>query len=264
MAFDLAAMWRRTRNPRRPSVTLRPIRAPSVLATDLLQISQTVIAEWERAIPDLIAEYRRTLATITTDSPADIRIKIDGRNDVVAQLMLSIRTRLARWAQMAEQRHRRKWQASVLTATGVDLKTLIGPEAARITLETAIERNVDLIRNVSDQARGRIADAVFRGFTQRKSADDVAKELREAVAMARRRARLIASDQTAKLSAALDQDRRREAGIDTWEWVSSGKENAREEHEDRDGVQYSDDDPPPEMPGELINCGCTSRAVLTL
>jgi SPP1 gp7 family putative phage head morphogenesis protein len=82
--------------------------------------------------------------------------------------------------------------------------------------------------------------------------------------MTRRRALNIASDQTVKLASALNEERRREVGIDTWEWMSSHKVHYRPEHLARDGKRYSDADPPPDMPGELINCGCTSRAVLSL
>lgn len=264
MALPLAAMTRRSR-PRKRSVTFRPVRIPGTLASDLYASAYApIIAAWSEAIPAIIAEYERTLASLTTDSPADVRVRIEGGDSVVATLLLTMRDRLARWSRTFEAHHRRRWTASVLTATGIDIKTMIGPEAAHETIETVIERNVGLVRNVSEQARGRIADSVFRGFTKRTPAREIAAELREAVAMARRRALNIASDQAAKLAGALDQERRREVGIATWEWVSSGKVHFREEHAARDGREYSDEDPPESMPGEEINCGCTSRAVLHL
>lgn len=265
MKIDLAAMTKRARPTRRKEITLRPVRTPATLATDLYQqVYAPVLSAWNEAIPALMAEYERTLAQLTADSPADVRITLERNEGVVAQILLALRQRLTRWSQRAEAQHRQRWTASVLSATGVNLSTVIGPETARMTLETVVERNVELVTNVSAQARQRIADAVFRGFTTRSPAADVARELREAIAMGRRRALNIASDQTAKLASALDQERRREAGIDTWEWVHSGAAHPREEHLERDGDRYTDDDPPPDMPGEEINCGCTSRAVLIL
>jgi len=148
----------------------------------------------------------------------------------------------------------------------------------RETLGAVIERNVGLVKSVSDEARRRIADSVFRGLQNRTPAREVAKDIREAVALERRRALRIASDQTVKVAAALNEERRRQAGIMAWEWIHSGKLHPRPEHEARDGKLYSDDPadvgaeyqgrvvrkPPEDKPGQLPFCGCTSRAVLIL
>ena len=89
---------------------------------------------------------------------------------------------------MAEAWHRARWRGAVLTATSVDLQTMIGPADVRETVEAVIQRNVGLVRSVSDETRRRIGDAVFRGLQKRTPAREVARELREAVAMSRRRA----------------------------------------------------------------------------
>jgi uncharacterized protein with gpF-like domain len=68
----------------------------------------------------------------------------------------------------------------------------------------------------------------------------------------------------ADISNRLADERRREAGIERWQWVHSQKENGREEHEARDGEEYSDQDAPEDLPGALPNCGCRSLAVLNL
>lgn len=265
MAFDLAAMWRRSRNPRRRSITFRPIMAPAMLASDLYAAGYNpVILAWNEAIPDLIAEYERSLSALTTDGAAEIGAVLTRVESDIAIVLLSIRARLQRWASHAERIHRTRWASAVKAATGVEIGDMIGPVAVRETIGAAIERNVGLVRSVSEQARTRIGEAVFRGLTQRRPAREVAKEIRESVAMSRRRALNIASDQTVKITAALNRERRHEAGIDTWEWMSSHKVNYRPEHLARDGKRYSDDDPPEDMPGELPFCGCTSRAVLSL
>lgn len=278
MALPLAAMTRRAK-PRKRAVTFRPVRVPAMLATDLYaSVYAPIVTAWLEAIPAIMDEYERTLATMTTDSPADVRTWIERTDGVVISLYAKLRDELARWSRRFEVLHRRKWTASVLAATGVDLSTMIGPEAARNPLSVVVERNVDLVRNVSDQARGRIADAVFRGFTKRSPAREVAAELREAVTMSRRRALLIASDQANKLAGALDQERRREVGIDCWFWQHSGKLHAREDHLSRDGNLYSDNpdrvgqssdgkeilSEPSDLPTQLPYCGCTSRACLII
>lgn len=277
--FDLAAMTRRARNPRRSVIPIRPIQPPAVRATDLYQAGYAAtVAVWSEAIPTILAEYERTLAQLTTDAPSDVAVQIGVIENRAAAIALTIRLRLENWARRLERWHAQRWRANVLSATGVELATIIGPEDARMTVEAAVERNVGLVKSVSDQTRQRIADSVFRGFQQRKPAREVAAEIREAVGMARRRALNIAADQSSKLASALDDERRRQAGIMAWEWVHSGKAHPRAEHQARNGNLYSDDPadvgeeyqgqrvaaPPADRPAQLPYCGCTSRAVLIL
>lgn len=265
MAIPLSAMARRARKSRKREVTLRQIIAPATFASDLYAAAYApVIAVWNVAAERIVAEYERTLSAMTADSPADIGQVLSGVDGELLRIVLSVRLRLEQWALRTERWHRGKWRGAVLSATAVDIGTMLGAEPVRDMLGAAVERNVGLVKSVSEQARQRISDAVFRGLTNRTPARDVAKQITEATGMARRRAVNIASDQLTKLTSALDAERRREAGIDTFEWVHSGKVHPRPEHEARNGKRYSDDDPPADMPGELPFCGCTSRAVLSL
>lgn len=264
-SIPLAAMARRARKTRRKEIVLKPIPAPATMASDLYAGTYApVVKTWEAAIPVIIAQYERSLADMTTDSPATIGEVLTRTESGVTSLVVDIRLALAAWAARIERWQRARWRSTVLTATGVDLDTMLGPQAMRMTTGAAIERNVGLVRSVSEQTRTRIGEAVFRGLNRRSPAAEVAKEIRTATGMARRRAMNIAADQTVKITAALNQERRREAGIDTWEWVHSGKLHPREEHRARNGKRYSDDDAPEDTPGELPFCGCTERAVLSL
>jgi len=271
MRFSLAQLWRRTRNPRRREVVLRPVVIPATMAGDLYRAGYSdVVAIWASAIDPIIAAYERSLSELTQDSPQEIGSIVSSVESTVLGLLLTVRLRLERWAQNVERLHRMKWRLSVLSASGVDINTMIGPEDVRTTLGAAIEANVGLIRSVSDQARQRISNEVFEGLRARKPAREVAAAIREDVGMSRRRALMIASDQTVKITESLNEARRSQAGISTWEWVSSHKLHFRPEHAVRDGKRYDDDaksgahKPPADRPGQLIHCGCTSRAVLSL
>jgi hypothetical protein len=58
--FDLAAIARRVRNPRRPSITIRDILPPATLATNLYQAAYApLIAMWRRYAERITAEYGR-------------------------------------------------------------------------------------------------------------------------------------------------------------------------------------------------------------
>ena len=279
MQIDLAEIVKRSGTTRRKSITFRPIKLPATYATDLYRGAyQPVIQAWTGGLDAIIEEYERTLSQLTTDAPSDLAVRVSAVETTAADVVVRVRGYLEIWARTIEFFHRRRWAAAVRAATGVDLSTLIGPADARLTLQAVIERNVGLIKSVSDQARTRIADSVFRGLSEGKPSREVAKELRQAAAMSRRRALNIASDQSVKINSALNEERRREAGISAWKWVHSGKVHFREVHKARDGKLYSDDPadvgdeyegktirtPPDDRPGQLPFCGCTSRAVLIL
>lgn len=276
MRVDLAAMTRRAKNPRRNSILIRDIRIPGTIATNLYRSTyRRVVEAWEAATPRIVAEYERSLADLTTDAPAD---EIDQADRGILSLVLQLRPELTDWAIRLESMVRQRWIANVLSATSVDLTTILGPADFRQTMEQAIDWNTSLIKDVSAQTRQRIGNAVFDGLRNRTPARDVAKTIREATGMARRRSLNIAADQSQKLSTELARERRRQAGLSVFMWNHSGKMNPREEHKARDGKIYSEDPamvdktvrgqtvrkPPQDRAGTLPWCGCTERGILVL
>lgn len=262
--FNLAQMARRTRNIRRSSIVLRDIVPPSTLATDLFRACYLpTITAWTDALPRIEATYARTLSEITQDSPADVRAEIDGAAAAIDRLVLLLSPGLRDWVLRVEQWHRGKWRGAVLSATGVDLQTMIGAGDMRAPIETAIEWNTALIDDVSAQAKQRISNAVFDGLRNRTPAREVAKSIREAADMGRARSVRIASDQLSKITSSLAEERRREAGIDAWRWRHSGKLHPRADHVARNGKEYTDATAPKDRPGQLPFCGCRGQAVIT-
>jgi len=281
MPFNLAEIVKRAKPTiRRRAITFRPIIPTGVQAANLYRSAYMPFVDvWANILPRIEAEYARSLSALQTDSAADmgnILIEVDG---LVTRLLLQVRPVLQSVLGAFQLWHQQKWRGAILTATGIDLTTLIGPESMRETVEQAIERNVGLIRSVSDEARRRIGEVIFSGLQERRPVSEVAKDLREAVDLPRARARRIASDQIVKLSSALDQERRREAGLDIWGWRHSSKKHPRRQHLDRNGDLFTENPtkvgqvvdgktvraapPADDMPGIPPFCGCTSYAVLT-
>lgn len=269
LRFDLEKIVKRLRPSQSRDIILREITPTGTHRRQLERIYLTISRAWFRACQTrVVPEYQRELNRLRAPQPGvvmDDTGSLGQTMNAIAQeidrLILELTPALRNYVVTVERWHREKWIAS-MTPTGVSLETLIGPEDVAETMETVLQRNVSLIRSISSEARSRIEGIVFRGFTNRTPSREVAKEISEAVGMARKRALRVASDQLAKLASDLDTERMRQAGIETWEWRHSGKEHYREEHLRRNGKRYSFAKPPPEMPGELPYCGCKKRAVL--
>lgn len=266
MAYDLARMTK-AQGVRRKSITLRPINPASAFTNDLATIYAPSWRVWREAVPAIMGTYDVVPIAdgLTVDSPAQTeQVMNAAAAEFIRVLVATVTPSLRRWAVLVEQWHRNKWIDAVKAGTGIDLATLLFGSGEPETVETFIARNVALVKNVSDQAQARISDAVWRGYQQRLPARDVAKEISGAVEMGRSRAIRIASDQNAKLCAALDRDRQVEAGLEQYRWRHSGKLHPRVDHKARDGKLFDLGRPIGDQPGDLPFCGCRAQAYIPL
>lgn len=263
MKIDLA---KRTKRPSKRPIVLPNIATTQVQAGNLLVIYLKVITAWREGVPALLAEYERTLSQLQTDSASDTTAAIDDLDAQIRRLVLQLTPDLKRWALQVERVHQGRWVGNVLSATSVDLSTILSTSDMADTIEASLNWNTALIRDVSDETRRRIANAVFAGFQRRASAAEIAKEISESVAMARARARRIAADQTVKLGSRLNEARQEQAGLTSFMWRHSGKAHPRSWHRARDRKIYPWDGsgiPANDMPGVPPFCGCTAQGVIT-
>lgn len=263
MRIDLTRIPGRRRKPR-PFRAIVPTKSQQ---DDLARLMVRVPALWQdQATARLMPEYTRTLSQVQTDSIFDIETIIQLINEMVQILITTeIRNGMGRWANSLAEWHFRKFVSEMKYATNIDLDTVFvqGRDQSQ-TVADFLARNTALIRDVSDQTRGRIADIVFRSLQQRLPARDVAREIAKATGMGRKRALRIAMDQTQKLSSALDAQRAIAIGAPGYLWQHSHKLNYRPEHLARDGdyVAFGSEIDQTDPPGFAPFCGCRRRIVL--
>jgi len=233
------------------------IQIPRLVA---VWVKERVLPAYERAL----GEVRARDSMIRDDIP-ELSGELDGLEGELHRLVLRLTPELRSWIIKTERWHRAKFVGALLTATTVDLSTMIGPDDAREPMEASLGRNIDLIKNLSADAKAKTADAVWRGFQARKPARDVARDIQAAMETSRARAVRIASHQTQVLSMTLDQERQTAAGITEYIWRHSRKAHPRQEHVERDGKVFQWAKPPTDgPPGTLPNCGCKAQAHITL
>lgn len=138
-----------------------------------------------------------------------------------------------------------------------------------------VSENVGLIASIPSQALDGVEKTIRDGVQQGLRASEIAKQITKLstnegdspseLAKARNRAALIARDQTLTHSAQLSQSRQIANGVSRFIWRTVGDARVRDEHEDREGKEYTwskgagGSDP---FPGVAINCRCTAEPVI--
>lgn len=147
----------------------------------------------------------------------------------------------------------------------VDLKlTDYTKEAA----QASISVNTALIRSIGNQYLEKVQMHVWEAVGAGMDAGQLSKNLQRDFGVAKRRANFIARDQVNKVNSSIEHARRQEIGITEaiWRHTGSAKE-PRQSHIRANGKRYDVRkglliDGKYIFPGQEINCGCTSMAVL--
>ena len=144
---------------------------------------------------------------------------------------------------------------------------------------TFIRENVKLIGSIGPEHFDRIEHSIAEGFAAGRRSSAIAKDLRSINGVTKRRAALIARDQTASLNGFLTRDRHQENGITKFLWTTVGDEGVRSSHEDLEGLEFgwkdgatsgntpagvtsAPGDTGQGFPGTPIQCRCYAEPVL--
>ena len=162
------------------------------------------------------------------------------------------------------------WQGKLKRA-GFDIKMQLTPSQTLI-LHAKVQENVALIKSIQQDYHKDIEGIVTRDFLAGRDLHSMAEKIKERGGVSTRRAALIARDQSNKATAQMNAARQRELGLNlaVWQHSSAGKE-PRHEHvkagrerwvfDTQKGIDFGDGFGYV-LPGEAINCRCTSRTII--
>jgi uncharacterized protein with gpF-like domain len=163
-----------------------------------------------------------------------------------------------------------QWQGKLKRA-GFDVPMQLTP-SQRLILKTKVPENVALIKSIQAQYHGDIEGIVSRNFLKGRDLAAMSEEIRKRGKVTQNRAAFIARDQSDKATSQMNDARQRELGIKyaVWQHSTAGKE-PREKHvragreqwvfKVGTGVDFGDQFGVV-LPGEAINCHCTSRSII--
>lgn len=142
-------------------------------------------------------------------------------------------------------------------------------------LSASIADNTRLITSIPERYLDNVQSLVMNNMRSGLRPSAIVKQLQDQYGVTKRRAQLIARDQTSKANGELSKQRQLDTGFEYFRWVDSDDIRVRDRHEsiaNKDvgygkGV-YRWDDPPknekgvPITPGSEINCRCIAQPVL--
>ena len=280
------------------AATLKGTRLPPYSAAasakyqaSLDRLVQQMQKEYNAEVRKLFRQHADEESALAMDSPgifhtgmmaadaslaSQARILFNFLNNKYSKLFASRATgmteRMIDGASMASKQSLGESLKKISGGLTIPVPTLPGNSQERITAATA--ENVGLIKSVQQQYHERISQLVLRSAsTGGNGAQDIFEGIRHYDGLTEKRAKLIAVDQTRKITSALNVERAKSVGMRKWEWVhSGGGSDPRKLHLRLDGQIFDYDNPPViddrsgerGFPGQLISCRCTMAPVLEL
>ena len=159
--------------------------------------------------------------------------------------------------------------ASALRDAGFTVKF----QTTRASMEAykaVLAENVGLIRSIPQQFHTQVETLVWQAVKRGSDMGTLSTQLRQQYGVTVRRAALIARDQNAKAKATIENTQRQQLGITLAIWQHShGGKTPRPNHVAMNGKvfdlakgMWDDVERQFILPGQLINCRCSSRAIL--
>ena len=262
-------------------------RAAGVIVGKPLTYSAGQMERYQRLIGKLTAamfkDYRRELATVFK---ANEVITIDA--SISSQARITLNRLRDKWARIFRRESPRivdqivngidKASSDTLKQSlkalsgGITLKTDAMPAALKQAVGAAVSENVALIKSIEAQYHTQIEGAVMRSLQPGgRGMADVFEALQKYEGITDRRRDIIAKDQTRKITASMDVERAKSAGIKKFKWLHSrGGSEPREDHVAMSGEIFEYDKPPiidkrtgeRGYPGQAINCRCQMIPVI--
>lgn len=271
--IDIAALARR-RGIRRKAVKLRPIEASRRAERELTSTLNTIItAAGEFARRDVMLAFESYRSAVVRD--AAVR---DAPWDWPRSLFAALRSLVDRLTGAAEgmadrifeaegERHTERFIGTVRAAIGIDMRQVIGSGDIAEAVALRAAQNAALIRSLGADVVKRVETATLQAITEGSTAKQLEAKFRDELGITSRRAKLIARDQTAKLTSDLNRIRQEQAGVTTYQYSTSKDERVRTLHRQHDGKIFrwkGDPQPSDGPPGTAINCRCVAIAIIEI
>ena len=235
--------------------------------------------ELEKELPKLKESYKanrneEVYKKQHNDGATDLMLSVSQifntiKNNIIARTAgFGLRRKLELLGNMNRKLTVKEWKRAIKATLGIDIMEdyyLGNFYAEQIT--KWVEYNVSLIKTIPEDSLENMRKIVYDGFNEGKTTTRIVKEIQREYGISKRRAELIARDQTAKLNGQIQRAQQQDAGIEKYIWYTTGDQRVRRSHSELNGKMFSWDNPPENSdgrkchPGEDYQCRCIGRPV---
>lgn len=186
-----------------------------------------------------------------------------------------------RWLLSLDNETRARMQQAIRQSLGVDLSIVMDQPLVKDAMDVGRLQSVNLIKTIPGEYLAKVADAIADNYSGKDLPEgrNLIEQIQHIHVVTYKRARLIARDQTSKMTGNLNRVRQQAIGVEEYVWhtvhdervagnpkagkAPSPQSRTHGNHYDRDGKTFRWDDPPPDgHPGQPINCRCWASPVI--
>lgn len=220
-------------------------------------------------------------ASLLTLGPDEAFSTLNGLLDVWRR-QIAVKSKLIShaWAQEISDYTKRAIEKNIASAMGLDMIAIIDGGGFAESVALASTEASQLITSIPGEYIDEVGKAVlqnFRGEPLPGGYKNLNEYLQSLEGVTRRKAELLARDQTSKMNSVFNQERMLDSGIDEYVWVTAQDRRVvgtpggaypkptdmHGNHYERHNEIFRWDSPPHDgHPGWAINCRCTARAIL--
>lgn len=256
--YDISAMIVR---PRGTSARIPVIQESAGFRRAYVAVMRRLVRQHGAAVREIILpSYKRAF---TADTGAN---DFDELRLMMAQLTASVDQRINNLVRLESERHTANFAENARKAFSVNLQGVISNDDLTGYLETAAMRNASLVTGMTDDLFKKIQLSTTNSLIAGDGVGTLRKKLIDDLNVGKRRAELIARDQTSKLNADLNKIRHTQAGVDAYDWLTSADERVRKDHRAVNGKRYKYGQRTGvntgAEPGQDIQCRCLAQGVV--
>lgn len=261
--YSLGEIWRQS-GARRRVTLMRPVQPSAAFEIAYRRILFGLV--------DQVAEYTEVsvlpLVRREPEAKAEggtIKSGLAGLRQITDLLTASATSMTDRIIDLEGARHTVNFADRVKDAIGIDMAVVIASQPGLDdALALAAATNTGLIKSLSADVVKKVEQAVIETVTNGDSMKTLQAKLEKEFGVTKSRAKLIARDQSAKITSNLNQFRQMQAGVEEYDWSTSKDERVRPTHRANEGKRFRWDTPPPATghPGHDVQCRCVPLAVI--
>lgn len=268
------------------ALQLHTLKSDIVNACQLGRIQGAIQSNGEWLIPeDSVRQYGIEIGKIDPDESLleEFNNRVERLNKKYNDLISYFENMSREFTKKMFKDAKRKFIKQFEKSVGADILKSLGERGLKEAFEAEVQNNVALIKSIPEKYFSKIQEMVVRNtLGQEKFEGGLVKSIQDLTHVTRKKAKLIARDQSAKAVSTFTQMRYENLGCKKYIWRNaqdkrvagnpSGlypdpdpKSKYHGNHWDREGKVYYWDNPPPDgNPGMPINCRCYAEPIFDI